>query len=70
MLRICGESYTGEGVPASAEARVVSFLLLFLQIVQQLPKHKHPESTDMGVHSASLGRFGTILGSIQRVIRS
>jgi hypothetical protein len=49
--------------------RTVSCLLAFLlQIIQQLPKHKQPEGTDLGIHSASLGRFGSILGSIQRVI--
>jgi hypothetical protein len=36
--------------------RTVSCLFAFLlQIIQQLPEHKHPESTNMGVHSASLG---------------
>jgi hypothetical protein len=50
--------------------RTVSCLLAFLlQIIQQLPEHEHPESTEMGVHLASLGHFGTILGSIQRVNR-
>jgi hypothetical protein len=38
-------------------------------MIQQLPEHEHPESTDMGVHGSSLGPFGTILGSIQRVNR-
>jgi hypothetical protein len=50
--------------------RTASCLLAFLlQIIQQLPEHEHPESTDMGVHSASLGQFGSSVGSIQRVIR-
>jgi len=57
-------------MPASVAARVFRMLLLFLQVIQQLPEHEHPESTDMGVHSASLGHFGSILGSIQRVIWS
>jgi hypothetical protein len=62
-------------IPVSAsqqmsEPKPESCLLAFLlQIIQQLPEHEHPESTDMGVHSASFGRFGSILGSIQRVIR-
>ena len=62
-------------IPVSAcqqvsELRSVSCLLAFLlQIIQQLPEHEHPESTDIGVHWASLGRFGSILGSIQRVDR-
>jgi hypothetical protein len=63
-------------IPVSAcrqvsELRSVGCLSAFLlQIIQQLPEHEHPESTDMGVHWASLGRFGTIVGSIQRVNRS
>jgi hypothetical protein len=69
-MAYCGESYTGECVPASVGTRGFSVLLLFLQIVQELSEHEHPEGADVGVHSASLGHFGTILGSIQRVIRS
>jgi hypothetical protein len=54
-----------------SEFKSVNCLLAFLfQIIKQLPEHEHPESTDLGVHSASFGHFGTILGSIQRVNRS
>ena len=71
-----GFGYVASLIPVSvcqqlSELRSVSCLLAFLlQIIQQLPEHEHPESTDMGVHWASLGRFGTIVGSIQRVNRS
>jgi hypothetical protein len=44
----CGESYTGECLQASVGADVFRLLLLFLQIIQQLPEHEHPEGTDMG----------------------
>ena len=54
-----------------SELTSVSWLLAFLlQIIQRLPEHEHPEVTNVGVHSASLGHFGTILGAMQRVNRS
>jgi hypothetical protein len=62
-------------IPVSAcrqvsELKSASCLLtLLLQVIQQLPEHEHPESTDMEVHWASLDQFGPILGSIQRVNR-
>ena len=56
--------------PQASELTFLSCLLVFLlQMIQQLPEHEHPESTDMGVQLASEGRFGSKVGSIQRVIR-
>jgi hypothetical protein len=47
----------------------VNCLLAFLfQIIQQLPEHENAESTDVGIHRAFLGQFGSKVGSIQRVI--
>jgi len=62
--------YTASLIPVSAcqqvsELRSVSSLLAFLlQIMQQLPEHKHPEVTNVAVHGSSLSQFGSILGSI------
>ena len=62
-------------IPVSAsqqvsELRSESCLLAFLlEMIQQLPKYEHPESSEVGVHWSSLGRFGSIVGSIQRVNR-
>ena len=61
-------------IPVSAWQQVselssVSCLLAFLlQIIQQLPKYKHPESTDMGVHRSSWVRLGPKLGPSRGLI--
>jgi hypothetical protein len=40
-----------------------------VQIIQQLARDELRERTDVRVHWTSVGQFGTILGSIQRVNR-